>query len=355
MAKLNYFFEESVVEIILNIPIPVFQREDCWAWTASNSGLFSVKSAYWLSRVESPPSNIDAVRGQKTKIRERFKMLLWRIAANLLPSKDIISRFNESMDLCCPLFISALETTLHLFTVCPFSKSLWYQSQWGLRMEVLNFESPSKFVNFLLTLNFASNLLPSHREDFLLFGAVLCDVVWKQRNSSIFENMDINLDGVAAKIFSLFVEHKSARAPLVRFQVSASALGWVAPPRLGLKINVDAAVGPRFSVIATVTRDWRGNVVFAGSRKVNTIFPLQTEAEAVRWALSLVLNLRCGSITVETDSQVVANLSSNLATPSPWRIKFLCSDLRNFHSPALLAFSFLSSSLLLEIQVEKIR
>ena len=29
MAKLNYFFEEPVVEQILNIPIPVFQKEDC--------------------------------------------------------------------------------------------------------------------------------------------------------------------------------------------------------------------------------------------------------------------------------------------------------------------------------------
>ena len=63
IAKLNYFFEEPMVELILSIPIPVFQKEDCWAWTTSNSGLFSVKSAYWLLRVESPPSNFDAIRG----------------------------------------------------------------------------------------------------------------------------------------------------------------------------------------------------------------------------------------------------------------------------------------------------
>ena len=106
MTKLNYFFEELVVELILSIPIPVFQKEECQAWTASNSELFSVKSAYQLSRVESPPSNTDAVRGQiwKTKLHERFEMLLQGIAANLLSSKEIISRFNERMDLCCPHF-----------------------------------------------------------------------------------------------------------------------------------------------------------------------------------------------------------------------------------------------------------
>ena len=93
------------------------------------------------------------------------------------------------------------------------------------------------------------------------------------------------MEGVAARIVSFFVEHKSARPLLVRPQVSALALGWSSPPRHGLKINVDAAVGPRFFVIAVVTRDWRGKVVYAGSRKVNTTIPFHAEAEAMRWAL----------------------------------------------------------------------
>ena len=120
--------------------------------------------------------------------------------------------------------------------------------------------------------------------------------------------------------------------PLVRSQVSASALGWSSPPKHGLKINVDAVVGPSFFVIAAVTRDWRGNVVFAGSRKVNTIIPLQVEAQAMRWALSLVSDLRCDFVSLEIDSQVLAKLISNSTTPPPWRIKFLCSDLRSFLS-----------------------
>ena len=120
--------------------------------------------------------------------------------------------------------------------------------------------------------------------------------------------------------------------PLVRSQVFASALGWSFPLRHGLKINVDATVGPRFSVIAAVTRDWRGNVVFVGSRKVNITIPLQVEAEAVRWALSLVPDLRCDSVSMEIDSQVVAKLTSNTTASLPSSIRFLCSDLRSFLS-----------------------
>ena len=63
---------------------------------------------------------------------------------------------------------------------------------------------------------------------------------------------------------------------------------WAPPRRLSVKINVDAAIGPFHSSIALVARDWRGDLVFACSKKAKTTFPLQAEAEAVRW-LSLWL------------------------------------------------------------------
>ena len=50
-----------------------------------------------------------------------------------------------------------------------------------------------------------------------------------------------------------------------------------------IKINCNAAVGRRFSSIVVVAHDWRGNMVFAFSKKVNTIIPLQAEAEAILW------------------------------------------------------------------------
>ena len=64
--------------------------------------------------------------------------------------------------------------------------------------------------------------------------------------------------------------------------VSAPPQVWIPPSRLDIKINVDVAVGPRIPTIAVVVRDWRGELVFAGSMKVNTTLPLQAEAEVVR-------------------------------------------------------------------------
>ena len=70
---------------------------------------------------------------------------------------------------------------------------------------------------------------------------------------------------------------------------------------MSFKINVDAAVGLRFSSIAAVARDWRRELVFADSMKVNTTLPLLAEAEAIKWALSLVPAMGNDYIIVESD------------------------------------------------------
>ena len=50
------------------------------------------------------------------------------------------------------------------------------------------------------------------------------------------------------------------------------------------KINCDAAVGSDKSFIAIVARDWRGELVFAYTKQVETNVPVQAEAEAINWA-----------------------------------------------------------------------
>ena len=68
-------------------------------------------------------------------------------------------------------------------------------------------------------------------------------------------------------------------------------------------------MGPRYSTIAVVVRDWRGELEFAGSMKVNTTLPLQVEAIAIRWAISLAPAIGGESVLVESDSQVVVPTS----------------------------------------------
>ena len=80
LTKIRNTFDETTTQLIQKIPLSWLAPKDCWIWISNNSGEFSVKSAYWLSRNSSPPINQDAIRGLiwKSKIHERLKMHLWR-------------------------------------------------------------------------------------------------------------------------------------------------------------------------------------------------------------------------------------------------------------------------------------
>ncbi|KAK9992917.1 hypothetical protein SO802_022620 [Lithocarpus litseifolius] len=202
----------------------------------------------------------------------------------------------------------ALLLAVRCGPVIPFCGRLWC-SYCGL-CNLVN--TPNDFIHFLFSPPFVEELTALQREDFLLFGAILCDVIWRQRNLSLFENGAVLVEELFSRISKLFLEHKSAR-PSVSSQASSTpSHQWTPPSISSIKINVDAAVGPHCSSIAVVARDWRGELVFACSKRVNTTFPLQAEAEAIKWALILSANLEFEEIIIESDSQI---LQRHLSTP----------------------------------------
>ena len=155
---------------------------------------------------------MDLSRGQvwKSRLHERLKMHLWRITANVLPTKDVISQF-ANVEVGCPLCNLSNESSPHIFALCPIAKFLWFHSQWGVRTDSLGLASIHYLVNFLFSPPFVEELTMCQREDFLLFGAILCNVIWKQRNLSLFEGVAVKVEELSSRISKLFLEHKSVR------------------------------------------------------------------------------------------------------------------------------------------------
>ena len=87
------------------------------------------------------------------------------------------------------------------------------------------------------------------------------------------------------------------------FQLSKLVQRWKKPPRDSIKINVNATFKDGNSSIAVVARDWRGEVVFACAKRVYFNLPLQTEAKAIKWALSLAKSIEVVAMIVESDSK----------------------------------------------------
>ena len=129
------------------------------------------------------------------------------------------------------------------------------------------------------------------------------------------------MDGILLKISRSVAEFKVLDIPMgLTSNMIQSA--WSKPDRDTIKINVDVACNIESSSIAAVDRDWRGEMVFAYSKRVNTTLPLQAEAEAIIWAL----NLDVDSISIESDSKSCIDALRCPNQDVPWRIKTICSD-----------------------------
>ena len=158
--------------------------------------------------------------------------------------------------------------------------------------------------------------------NFFLFGAILYDGIWKLRNQVHFENLPLSIDDLSSRIGRLLIELKNSRfAEMVFVRPTELLHAWSPPRRFLIKINVDAAIGLNFFAVVVVARDWRGRLVFACSQKVNTTFPLQAEAEAVKWAFLLAAKLEVEGIYIETDSKICCDALLNSSQSSPWRIR----------------------------------
>ena len=128
LEALEQLFDQESVEAISRIIIPIRQREDKLLWIHDHKGVFTVKSAYKLNHDNSSGSNagFEWQRIWKLKAHERTKMLIWRIGANVLPTKERIAQRMPISDTSCSLCNAEPESGAHLFFNCTVARAIWY-------------------------------------------------------------------------------------------------------------------------------------------------------------------------------------------------------------------------------------
>ena len=173
------------------------------------------------------------------------------------------------------------ETSLHLFVMCPLTKAIWFNSHQGFKFDGLGLSSSSQFIQTLISPLNTVGLNSTNKAEFLLYGAMICDVVWKLRNQLQFEGVSPNLDGILLKISISVAEFRKVLDIPMGSTSNRIQLAWSKLDRDTIKINVDAACNIESSSIVAIARDWRGEVVFACSKRVNITLPLQAKAEAI--------------------------------------------------------------------------
>ncbi|KAL0461471.1 UNVERIFIED_CONTAM: hypothetical protein Slati_0034700 [Sesamum latifolium] len=213
---------------------------DLLIWHYSNTGLFTVRSAYHLALSLAAPARTSKERWSRrtwqqiwqAHVPNKAKIFLWRAIRNILPTAMKLQKRLPFGTFCCPFCELEAEQPIHTLLKCPFARQVWALSciRWSTLDE--NVMSVEDWVQTLVL-----KLSPS---DFEL-AMMLCWTIWWSRNLKL-----------ANKAFLLPLQVVDfARSYLAAFHsqgVGKSNLGiplhvsWTPPPTECIKVNFDGAI-----------------------------------------------------------------------------------------------------------------
>ncbi|KAF4359212.1 hypothetical protein F8388_005321 [Cannabis sativa] len=137
-------------ELVWRIPLTAAGREADWYWLKDGKGLFLVKSAYKLQHENNGHINLNVPTDLwkklwNIKVPPKVLSFLWRVSANYLPTRFLLSSKHVQVDTLCPFCSAAPKTALHVLSeVESIEAAMTLWAVWKMRNEVVwNSISPS--------------------------------------------------------------------------------------------------------------------------------------------------------------------------------------------------------------------
>lgn len=205
---------------ITNISISEIGTEDQWIWTATNSGVFSYKSAW----------NMVILRGEGFKYFDMVwvpssspKMFICLLKGffDRLPTRSWLKKFAIIDYDHCTLCDNGIETIEHLFFSCPFSAYLW--SLCKLKPNMINLA----IGNLTDEADQIRNVFKRKDKGYKLARIALQATVWhiwQERNRRIFQRQKLHKVLVFRRIYediNILLRNVSVRL-IIRVQRSQS-------------------------------------------------------------------------------------------------------------------------------------
>jgi hypothetical protein len=132
---LNRIFTREEVDLIQAMPVSSASHDDIMVWRGTKTGIFSVRSAYYIQlelekRYAAASSNNAKTSKMWTslwalKIPNVEKNFLWKACHDILPTKENLCKRKIIGDPLCPLCEREAETVLHALWQCPAAVDAW--------------------------------------------------------------------------------------------------------------------------------------------------------------------------------------------------------------------------------------
>lgn len=136
-------FAKEDAEVIKNIPLPRYPKNDERVWHYDKKGLYTVKSGYQvalkLKYVEAPTSSTGHSHGWhniwKLNLPRKTRIFIWRAAKDLLPTAESLFRRKIIQEPICQVCKSGVEDAFHAFMECKVARKVWKYSYLASEMQ----------------------------------------------------------------------------------------------------------------------------------------------------------------------------------------------------------------------------
>lgn len=147
---MNQLCTEDSVAAIMRIHWTHSTEEDSPLWLRNSQGVFSVGNCYEIN-------SLGVVADQKlweslwsSKMHERLKFFLWRLLADVIPTREVLNKRLDIGDISCPICGTDYESAIHLFKYCTGIRALAFASNWGSIIDLWRVSSVEDLVGICL-------------------------------------------------------------------------------------------------------------------------------------------------------------------------------------------------------------
>ncbi|XP_058092498.1 uncharacterized protein LOC131238937 [Magnolia sinica] len=312
---------QRVIDHIFQAGYCTTEGVDVPFWLLTFSGVFSVKSAWSLTRAPRPGRSWSRWVWH-AKLPPKISLLLWKVLQNAVPVDSTVQSRGvhlASRCVCCSFPGSQphdIETLLHLFVNSSIAQVVWQAVGGWFGISVM----AASLVEARLSQWWAA--VRSRQDKSVNQMIIPCIVIWeiwKARNAAVFDDVP------GYKLGSGRSDSTTAGAVLssaIRKRGRASLIRWERPSTGWVKINVDGSARGNSGRLGGggICRGEMGNFLFAFSGGYGVGTNTIAELRVVHDGLALGIQRGYSQIILESDSNLVVELLNGVATPGwKWR------------------------------------
>lgn len=189
----------------------------------------------------------------KAHIHERLKVFAWRVLADTLPSKDLLSVRLGLSDVPCATCGANVESRFHILKECPRSKAITFSNKWGARIEGWPRENTKEIIDIFLNPPRAIWDSFSEKENFTTFALSIFYNCWQFQNDRIFTQKSSILTATS-HLDRMVTEFTNFLNFNPTFNVEEEEK-WSPPATSMWKVNCDASYKDGSAALGMVIRD----------------------------------------------------------------------------------------------------